>query len=64
MTRLYLPNAIDVRLHEHKDGVVILTPEMVDLSLSVGFFVQNVAMDIARWFITAQMLLTCSLNWG
>ncbi len=53
VTRLYLPHAIVVRLHVHKSNVVILTPETAvkfgqSLSLSVGFSIQDEAMDVAR----------------
>ncbi len=56
MTRLHLPHAIVVRLHVPEIHVVILTPETVDkfgvlsssLILSVGFFIQGEAMNVAR----------------
>ncbi len=52
MTRLQLPHAIVVRLHVRKSNVVILTPETAvgvsSLSLSVGFSIQDEAMDVAR----------------
>ncbi len=51
MTRLHLPQAIEVRLHMRKINVVILTPKQCSsrsLSLSVGFSIQDAAMDIDR----------------
>ncbi len=56
MTRLHLPYAIVMRLHERKSSVVI-TPEMAvtvgglnrNLSLSVGFSIQDEGMDVARF---------------
>ncbi len=52
VTRLQQPHAIVVRLHIRKSNVVILTPEtagtVVSLSVSLGFYVQDEAMDIAR----------------
>ncbi len=56
VTRLHLPHAIGVRLHAHYIYVVILTPKTADivgvlsssLPWSVGFSIQNEAMDVAR----------------
>ncbi len=56
VTRLHLPHAIVERLHVRKSNVVILTPETAglgwclssNLSLSVGFSIQDEAMDVAR----------------
>ncbi len=56
LARLHLPPAIVVRLHVRKSNIVILTPETValcwclssSLSLSVGFPIQDEAMDDAR----------------
>ncbi len=56
VTRLHLPHAIVVRLHVRKSNVVILTPETAvnrwclssSLSLSVGFSIQDEAVDVAR----------------
>ncbi len=56
VTMLYLSHAIEVRLHTHKADVVILTQETTDSiwwfscspSLSVGFSIQDEAMNVAR----------------
>ncbi len=56
VTRLHLPHAIVVRLHVRKSNVVILTPGTAvnrwclssRLSLSVGFSIQEEAVDVAR----------------
>ncbi len=55
VTRLHLPHAIVVKLHLRKSNVVILTGNdghnwclSSSLSLSVGFSVQDEAMDGAR----------------
>ncbi len=56
MTNLHLPHAIVARVHVRQSNVVILTPETVvnrlclsgSLSLSVGFSMQDEAMDVAR----------------
>ncbi len=56
MTRLHLPHSIVVRLHVRKSNVVILTAETAvtvgalssSLSLSVGFSIQDEAMDVVR----------------
>ncbi len=56
VTRLHLPRAIVVRLLVRKSNVVNLTPETggqswclsCGLSLSVGFSIQDEAMDAAR----------------
>ncbi len=49
-TRLHLPHAIVVSLHEHYINVVIPTPKTVRLSSSlfllVGFSIENDAMDV------------------
>ncbi len=54
-TRFHLPHAIVVRLHVRKSNVVTLTPEMAvrwylnsSLSLSVGFSIQDEAVDVVR----------------
>ncbi len=49
VTRPHLQHAIEVRLHMRKINVVILTPEQClrsSLSLSVGFSIQDEAMDV------------------
>ncbi len=56
MTRLHLPQALKVRMHAYQIDVVILTPETVDavgvlsnnIPLSVGFPIQDEAIDVAR----------------
>ncbi len=56
VTRLHLPHTIIVRLHVRKSNVVILIQETAvkrwclsrSLSLSVGFSIQNEAVDVAR----------------
>ncbi len=56
VTRHLLPHTIVVRLHARNINVVILTPETsghswclsCSLSLSVGFYIQDEAMDVAR----------------
>ncbi len=56
VTRFHQPHAIVVRLHVRKSNVFILTPETADivgvlsseLSLSVGFSIQDEAPDVAR----------------
>ncbi len=69
VTRLHLPHAIVVKLHLHKSNVVILTPETTgsSLSLSVGFSIQDEAMDLSgprhSGLTTMRTLFTCSLNW-
>ncbi len=56
VTRLHLPHAIIVRLHVRKSNVVILIQETAvkrwclssSLSLSVGFSIQDEAVDVVR----------------
>ncbi len=56
VTRLHLPHAIVVRLHMRKIYVVVLIPETAvnrwclssSLSMSVGFSIQDEAVDVAR----------------
>ncbi len=46
VTRRHLPHAMLARLHIRKSNVVIITPEAHPLS--VGFSIQDEAMDVAR----------------